>query len=109
MKTVYIASPYTKGDVAINVRNNILAADDLLEKGFIPYAPLLAHFWHLISPKPYETWTAIDNEWVKRCDYMLRLEGESSGADAEVRLAMYYGIPVFYNVDDLMAASGMKK
>jgi hypothetical protein len=35
MKTVYIASPYTLDDVAVNVRNSFLVADELVELGFI--------------------------------------------------------------------------
>jgi hypothetical protein len=102
MRTVYIASPYTKGDVVVNIRKSLEAADKLLELGFIPYTPLLTHFWHLISPKPVETWYALDNEWVKRCDCILRLEGESSGADAEVLLAERLGIPVYFNIKELV-------
>jgi hypothetical protein len=102
MKTVYIASPYTKGDTALNVRRSIEAADELLDLGYAPYAPLLTHFWHLISPHRVETWYKLDNEWVKRCDCLLRLEGESSGADAEVELAVSLGIPVYYSIKELL-------
>lgn len=102
MKTVYIASPYTKGDVAVNVCKSLETADKLLELGFIPYAPLLTHFWHLISPKPVYVWYALDNEWVKRCDCVLRLPGESTGADAEVELAKSLGIPVYFDIKELM-------
>lgn len=108
MKTVYIASPYTKGDVALNVRKSLEYADRLLEVGFIPYAPLLTHFWHLISPKPVDEWYRIDNEWVVRCDCLLRLQGESSGADKEVELAKSYGIPVFYSISELVKHERMK-
>lgn len=101
MKAVYIASPYTKGDVAVNVRESLLAADQLLELGYAPYPPLYSHFWHFLSPKPYETWTTLDMEWVKRCDCVLRLPGESSGADAEVKLAKANNIPVFSSIEIL--------
>ncbi|KKK88613.1 hypothetical protein LCGC14_2741350, partial [marine sediment metagenome] len=37
---VYVAGPYTKGDVAINVRNMIIVCNQVMEKGFIPYCPL---------------------------------------------------------------------
>ena len=104
MITIYIASPYTIGDVAVNVRESFIAADKLVELGFAPYPPLYSHFWHFLSPKPYETWVELDNEWVLRCDALLRLPGESSGADAEVALAKEYGIPVFYSIDELAAA-----
>ncbi len=101
MKTIYIASPYTKGDVVLNVRKSIEAADILLAKGYIPFVPLLTHFWHLISPKPIEAWYEYDNEWVTKCDCLLRLEGESTGADKEVELARNYGIRVYFDINDL--------
>ena len=104
MIAIYIASPYTIGDVAVNVRESLLAADKLVELGYAPYPPLYSHFWHFLSPKPYETWVDFDNEWVLRCDALLRLPGESSGADAEVALAKKHGIPVFYSIEELAAA-----
>lgn len=102
MKTVYIASAYTKGDVAVNVRESFLVADKLVELGFAPFPPLFSHFWHFLSPKSYDTWVKLDNEWVLRCDCVLRVEGESKGADAEVELAIKNNIPVFYSIDDLL-------
>lgn len=103
MIAVYIASPYTKGDVAVNVRKSFLMADKLAELGFAPYPPLYSHFWHLVSPHPYEFWTKMDLEWVLRCDCLLRMEGESSGADAEIKYAKANGLPVFYSLDALIA------
>lgn len=101
-KTVYIASPYTKGDVAVNVRNSFLVADKLAELGFAPFPPLYSHFWHFLSPHPYEFWMEQDNEWVLRCDCLLRIAGESSGADKEVAIALENDIPVFYSMYDLV-------
>jgi len=98
MITVYIASPYTNGDTAINVRQSFLAADQLVALGFAPYVPLYSHFWHFLSPKAHETWMKLDLEWVRRCDCMLRLPGKSVGADQEVEYATMKGIPVFYSV-----------
>lgn len=95
MKFVYVASPYTKGDVAVNVRNNLEAADQIARLGYVPFAPLLTHFWHLLFPHPYEFWCNQDNAWVEKCDVLLRLPGESSGADKEVALARSLGIPVY--------------
>lgn len=103
MKTVYIASPYTKGDVVVNVRRSLQAADRLLDDGFIPFVPLLSHFWHVISPKTPDVWYEYDNEWVKRCDCLLRLPGESKGADNEVKLALQRGIPVYFSINYLIA------
>lgn len=98
---VYVAGPYTKGDVAVNVREAILAGDALLKAGYLPYIPHLTHFWHLVAPGPYEQWTKMDMAWVGVCDAVLRIPGESSGADEEVRYALERGMPVFYRVSDV--------
>lgn len=104
MALIYIASAYSLGDQALNVRRQIEAADKLLEMGHIPFIPCLSHLWHLISPKSYEEWLRIGIEWLRRCDALLRLDGLSIGADLEVaeakRLCMliYYGLE---NVPDI--------
>lgn len=102
MTKVYIAGPYTKGDVAINVKNAMDVTNILIQKGFAPYCPHLSHFLHMASPQPYETWTNLDNEYVKVCDCLLRLTGVSSGADAEVLLAKSLGLPIFYSIEELL-------
>jgi hypothetical protein len=56
----------------------------------------------MAHPRPYEDWTKLDLEWVKVCDGLLRLEGESSGADAEIEFAKQLSIPVFYGIDSLI-------
>jgi len=96
MIKVYIASPYTIGDVAVNVKRQIDMADRLMEKGFAPFAPLYSHFQHMVHPRPYQQWLEIDLEWIKVCDCVLRLDGESSGADKEVEFAKKIGKPVYY-------------
>jgi hypothetical protein len=97
---VYIASPYTKGDTAVNVRESFLAADELAKRGYLPYPPLYTHFWHFLIPHPYEFWCALDLEWILHCDCILRLPGESSGADKEIKFALAHNIPVRYSIDE---------
>lgn len=92
MKKVYIAGPYTKGDVSVNVRNAILAADAVREMGFTPFIPHLTHFWHVLTPHEYTFWLQYDLEWLRCCNYLIRLPGESNGADKEVREAGQLGI-----------------
>jgi len=101
MIKVYIASPYTKGDVAVNVKKQLDVANELIINGFAPFAPLYSHFQHMAHPRPYEDWIRLDLEWVKVCDCVLRLEGESTGADGEVDLAKKLNIPVFYSLNEL--------
>jgi hypothetical protein len=38
---------------------------------------------------------------IERCDAILRLEGESKGADNDVKLAKERGIPVYYHIEDI--------
>lgn len=102
MIKVYIASPYTIGDVAANVKAQIDCADQLIERGFAPFAPLYFHFQHMIHPRSYEEWMKLDFEWVKSCNCLLRLPGESNGADREVAYAGKLGIPVFYSLEELI-------
>lgn len=101
MIKVYIASPYTLGDVAVNVKNQMDAADTLMNLGFAPFVPLYSHFQHLMHPRPYQDWIKQDFEWISVCDCVLRLPGESKGADGEVKLADKLGLNVFFSVEAL--------
>lgn len=101
MIRVYIASAYSRGDVAVNVRKSIDAAEELINEGFIPFCPLYSHFHNLIYYHGYDTWMTIDIEWLGMCDALLRLKGESPGADEEVTYARDVGIPVFYTMEQL--------
>ena len=99
---VYIASPYTKGDVAVNVKRQLDCTDELMTLGFVPYTPLYSHFQHMAHPRPYQDWIDLDLEWIPACDCLLRLPGESSGADNEVKLARKLGKPIFYSIKELV-------
>lgn len=101
MTTVFISCPYTKGDVAINIRKAIEVADILAEAGYTPYIPILTHFWHLVSPKPWEFWIDYDSNLLPMFDCVLRIPGESKGADREVEQAIGLCIPVYYSIDEL--------
>lgn len=107
MIKVYIASPYTIGDVAQNVRLQIDTVNELMNNGFAPFAPLYSHFQHMIHPRVYTDWLNIDFEWVKVCDCLLRLDGESSGADKEVKVAQDANIPVFYSIKEMYEHYGI--
>jgi hypothetical protein len=98
---VFIAGPYTGGDVAANVARAIGVADDLAAIGFAPFVPHLNHFWHMIHPHTYGFWLDLDNQFLALCEAVLRISGDSPGADAEVERAARLGIPVFSTVEDL--------
>lgn len=96
---VYVAGPYTKPDPAVNTRRACLVANWLADRGWMPIVPHLSHLWHLCTPKPYPEWLAYDLELIARCDMLLRIPGESSGADGEVEFAKARGIRVFHGLD----------
>ena len=104
IKVVYIASPYTLGDVAANVAEQMRVAHLLLDLGFCPISPLLTHFLHIYRQRPYEEWMAMDMTLLRRADAVLRLPGESPGADREVEEAKREGIPTFFDTDELVEA-----
>jgi hypothetical protein len=108
---VYIASPYTKGDVAVNVRKSMDAFYTLSKKGFVPFSPIaMSHFIHMIYPLKYDYWLEEwDYEWVVSCDCLLRLEGESYGADEEIKKANEYNIPIFYSIERLLEYYNIEK
>ncbi|MDO8640841.1 MAG: DUF4406 domain-containing protein [Nitrosarchaeum sp.] len=105
MIVVYIASPYTLGDVAVNVKTQLDVADKLMTLDFCPVVPLFTHFQQLHKPRPYQDWMKIDFEKIKRSDIVLRLKGKSKGADKEVALAKSLRIPVVYSIDELIKVS----
>ena len=98
---IYIAAPYTEGDVIQNVRRALECADILFAKGYIPYCPLLNVFWHFLSPKSWDDWMKIDLAILERCDAVFRLDGSSIGANKEVRFSDKIGLPIFYSIEEL--------
>jgi len=92
---IYIAGPYTRGDVAENVHNAIMAAEEIVKLGHIPYIPHLTHFWHLMAQHDIDFWYEYDLVWLTFCDALVRLPGDSHGADEEVETAESLGKPIF--------------
>jgi nucleoside 2-deoxyribosyltransferase len=97
---IYIAAPYTSAPEE-NVKKALQAADKLYAKGYIPYVPHLSHHWHTQSPKSYEQWMEMGSAVLERCDGLLRLPGESPGADREIHYAISLGKPVYYGLEEL--------
>lgn len=101
---IYIAGPYSIGNVRDNIRNAVRAADLVIEAGHVPFLPHLSHFWDLISPKDYEEWISYDLRWLEKCEALIRLPGESRGADREVQRANELGLMVWYAMDEFLSS-----
>lgn len=117
---IYIAGPISKGDLAHNINQATDAFKELALLGFAPLCPQ----WSCFSTGAlraatsgavyamgtvggcglaHQHWIDIDLEFVGRSDAVLRLPGESTGADIEVRHATAKGIPVFTSIKELVA------
>lgn len=84
---VYIAGPYSKGNVGGNMSNAMNMWHELRDAGFSPYCPHLTHFLNIHRPRSHEEWLEYDFEWLDLCDAFIRIPGESSGSDEEEALA----------------------
>lgn len=109
---IYIASPYSKGDPAMNTHFQCKMFDRMLTDGKVwPVAPLWSHFQHTVFPRPYRDWLTYDKALLPRYDGCLRLtasldnpkysQSESSGADEEVAVFKAMGKPVFESLEGL--------
>ena len=116
---VYIASPYTKGDVGINTRFQMQVFDELMNDGIVwPVVPLWSHMQHQTFPRKYTDWIDYDLALLTRYDALLRLNAtypplgyeqkESSGADGEVAFMRKIGKPVFFDKGSLYAWAAME-
>lgn len=99
---VYVAAPYTRPDPCENVHRIVKLGTRLVEEGVVtPILPHLTMLWHTIDPHPVDFWYAYDLEVMRRCDAVLRLSGESTGADAEVKEALEIELPVSHSISSL--------
>ena len=103
MKRVYISGPITKGDRNWNYYQACDMEAELMRRGFAPLNPMqtmvLPFAWD--GEFEHEQWLARDFAWIEVADAILRLPGESVGADAECQFAKDRGIPVFDTIIEI--------
>lgn len=98
---ICIVGPIRSGDSPLNIRNAVLAADALLAMGHLPFVPHLCWFWKYLTARDEEDFIAYSMAWLEQCEAVLRLPGESSGADGEVARARELGLPVYYALGEV--------
>ncbi len=96
---VYISGPISIGDQFLNARAAIAAAAEVMALGHEPFVPHLTFLLHMHTPQSYERWMAYDFAWIDCCQALIRLPGESKGADREVAFANQKHIQVLDGVD----------
>ncbi len=104
---VYVAGPISQGGLQENIDRAREATRQLMAAGFAPWCPQLSCFLAGNEPSAgagfsHAEWLEVDLPWVAAADAVLRLPGESRGADQEVVLARELGIPVYLSVDELV-------
>ena len=101
-KRIYISGPLTSsGNVRENLERAMGAARELIELGFAPFCPHLTYHVDPGEDIPHSTWMAIELPWVACSDAVLRLPGESLGAEIECREAERLGVSVFHSIAEL--------
>lgn len=106
---VYIACPMTKGGFTNNVRNCLRIAQELKVKGYSPIAPVLTWFWDMLYPEKLQDWLQYDFGLIAVSDCVLRLQGESDGADAELDYAVRNDVPIYLTMCELYADLGPER
>ena len=89
----------------VNVFRSVEVFLELVDAGFAPILPQLTEFIERLSGRrlPHATWMEIDLPWIEHADVILRLPGDSAGADIEVRHAESHGILAFSSIENLKA------
>jgi hypothetical protein len=101
----YIAGPYTVPDPVENTHHACKVGTRLIEDGIvIPFIPHSALIWHLVTPRPPDFWYNYELLILLHCDVLLRIPGDSLGADIDVDTAIVNLIPVFTDIEQMYAS-----
>jgi len=105
---VYIAGPMTNGSGRNfnmkKVHEALEAHFRLIEMGFVPHCPHLTIFCEFMAPDriTYEQWLELDKSYIEDADFVLRIPGESSGADRECQYACSLNIPIIKDLEKFL-------
>lgn len=114
-KLILIAGPYRSGTgddpelLARNLRRLEDAAWPIFRKGHVPMIgewvalPVLASAGAdgLADPLVEQVMYPTAHRLLQHCDGVLRLPGDSRGADQDVAIARERGIPVWFSIDEI--------
>jgi hypothetical protein len=103
---IYVAGPMSIGDHWTNIGAGLAMAEAVLSHGMVPFVPHLSALWQMAHPHTWEQWLDYDEMWLLRCDALIRIPGESKGADREEAFCAQHGIPVFHTLEALVEWNG---
>ena len=109
---VYVAGKYSDNNVLSvlrNIKHGISVATKIMKLGHSPFCPWLDYQFILMEQG--ETLNVDDfyrysMDWLKVSDCLVVLDGweSSTGTIAEIETAKKLGIPIYYGLDEFMAA-----
>ena len=102
---VYIAGPLGKPRTerrGQNIRKAVNAGLELIQVGFAPLIPHLTGYADPDDKLGREAWLEVCHAWVKAADALLRIPGDSPGADMEEAWAKEAGVPIFTEIASLV-------
>ncbi len=102
-RLVYIAGPMTLGDSFRHIGDACYCWLRLWRAGVYAIAPQWSAIQGMVAPISWQEWMEYDSAIIPHCIAMLRLPGESKGADRETDLARRLNIPVFEDEGELIA------
>jgi hypothetical protein len=112
---ILIAGPYRSGTgddpekMAVNLKRLEQAAYPIFQAGHVPMIGewVALPIWNAAGGQTVgdalydEILHPTAGRLIEHCDAILRLPGDSKGADNDVRLAHERGIPVYYTLDEI--------
>ncbi len=93
----YVAGPITSsGSLHENIHNGIMVGEELRARGIHPFIPHLYDFVKIVTGEDvnWEDMLQLDENWIRACDLLVFLPGESKGRAREVAFAKSLKIPV---------------
>ncbi|KKN80422.1 hypothetical protein LCGC14_0330150 [marine sediment metagenome] len=105
---VYIAGTMTNGGKGYDMKSitdAIKVYIKLIEMGFVPHCPQLTMFCDFVDPGriTHAQWLELDKNYIDDCDVVLRMPGESVGADIECAYAISRVISISWGIDEFLA------
>lgn len=102
-KYIYIAGPYSSDPAECTLTAQTIGLV-VMDAGHDVFIPHLSHYMNEVCHRPYEFWMKQDFAWLRKCDALFRIKGESSGADREVALAIELKMPIWHNLQEMLLA-----
>lgn len=105
MALIYVAGPLDTGPPelrAARIAEAIRVGAELIAAGHAPYVPHLSEAMAEAHDISYEEWMSVDLAWLRVAAAVIRIPGDSAGADRETELAESLGIPVYQGLESLV-------